>query len=91
MLKGCRKQLLIERGMLAEALHALHPGGIQAALADEAEEEKALKAALPPKKPPAKPSKVVKPPKKTTVTGAPGNLLSPNFAAQSHRALPAPV
>ena len=73
MLKGSRKQLLVEKSLLQEALAVLHPGGPDAARADEAEEEKAMRAALPPKKPPMKPSKATKPPvKKTANAGLPG-------------------
>lgn len=72
LLRGSRKQFLIEKPLLAEAIGVLHPGGVEAAKADEAEEERALRVALPPKKPPAKPTKATKPPKKSTTPGTAG-------------------
>ena len=73
LLKGSRKQLLVEKSLLQEALAVLHPGGPEAARAEELEEERAMRAALPPKKPPMKPSKATKPPvKKTANAGLPG-------------------
>lgn len=72
MLKGCRKQLGIERDLLTEAIRVLHPGGPEAAKADEAEELRVARAALPPKKPPAKPSKPPSKPKKVAQGPATG-------------------
>ena len=79
--KASRKQFQIERSLLLEAIAVLHPGGVEAARKDQAEEEKNLKLAPPPKKP-AKPSK---PPKKPpTLTGLPSaSLLMPKPLACS--------
>lgn len=71
--KASKKQFQIERSLLLEAIAVLHPGGLEAARKDQAEEEKSLKFAPPPKKP-AKPSK---PPKKPpTLTGLPQSIFA---------------
>lgn len=78
--KASKKQFALERGLLVEAIAALHPGGPEAAMKDEAEEEKQIKACPPPKKP-AKPSK---PPKKPpTASGLTGiNPLQLDFVQE---------
>ena len=71
LLKAAKKQFVVEKELLLEAILVVHPDGAETALIDEAEQMKTLKMAPPPKKAPTKPHKPSRVDKKPSMVSKP--------------------